>query len=286
MKTKAELAALPDGVHSLTREEYDALPDRANFSTLKWFEKSPAHYHHQLTARDDEDTDARQRGRAVSMAVYEPEKFRSECVVFEGKQRRGKDWEAFVERNPDSEILTEGMHEAAVAIAKSARGCAQAAPYLSGGKGEQTLLWTHVVPDLGAVKGYSIRCKARLDFIANVGAIVDLKNSRDGSPSGFGRQCVNYLSHVQAAFYVDGFKAATGRELPYMIIAVEPAAPYVVQVYQLTPETLQLGREKYMGWLDRLNVCRETSEWPGYATSPMALELPRWALPVDAEEAA
>lgn len=283
MKTKAELAALPDGVHSLTREEYDAIPDRVNFSTLKWMEKSPAHYRHQLTTRDDKDTDARQRGRVVSMAVYEPERFRSECVVFEGKVRRGKEWDAFVDRNPDSEILTETMHETAVAIARSVRSCAMAAPYLSGGKGEQTLIWTHVVNPMGGLDGYRIRCKGRLDFIANAGAIVDLKNSRDGSPEGFGRQCVNYGSHVQAAFYVDGYKAATGHTLPYVIVAVEPVAPFVAQVYAVPEEILELGREKYRGWLDRLNVCRQESDWPGYASAPMPLQLPRWAMPPEDE---
>ncbi len=284
MKTTAELKALPDGVHALSREEYDAITDRVNFSTLKWMEKSPAHYHHQLTARDDKDTDARQRGRVVSLAVYEPEKFRSECVVFDGKSRRGKEWEAFVDKHPDSEILTEAAHETVIAISKAARSCPMAAPYISGGKGEQTLLWTHVVPDMGAVPGYSVKCKGRLDFIANVGAIVDLKNSRDASPIGFGLQVINFFSDVQAAFYVDGYRAATGVLLPYVIVAVEPVAPYVTQVYRLPEAVLQRGREKYMGWLDRRNACLRDNNWGGYADAPIELELPRWAMPVADDE--
>ncbi len=283
MKTIAELRALPDGVHALTRAEYDAIPERVNFSRLKWFEKSPAHYRNQLMNPDTEDTDARQRGRVVSMATYEPDRLHEECVVWKGKARRGADWDDFVEDNEGSEIITEGMLETALNISAAVRTCTMALPYLSGGKGEQTLIWTHTVPDMGAVKGYSIRCKARLDFIANVGALVDLKNSRDASPLGFGRQVVNYLSDVQAAMYSDGYLAATGKRLPYVIIAVEPFAPYVTQVFSVPDRILQRGREKYMGWLDRLNVCRETNEYPGYATAPMELELPRWAMPVDDE---
>lgn len=281
MKTTAELAALADGLHDLTREEYDRI-DRVNFSTLKWMERSPAHYRHHLTARDG-DTDAKQRGRAVALATFEPERFRSTCVVWEGGARKGKAWEAFVLRNPDAEILTEGMHAAAVAIAGAARSCAMAVPYLSGGKGEQTLLWTHVQPPIAALPGYSIRCKGRLDFVTPT-AIVDLKNTKDGSPLGFGRQVVNFASEVQAAFYRDGFLAATGRELRYVIVAVEPVAPFVTQVYEVEGPVLARGREKYRGWLDRLNLCRQTSEWPGYATAPMALELPRWAMPENEDE--
>lgn len=280
-KTKAELQALPDGIHALTREEYDQL-EWVNFSTLKHMEKSPAHYRHSLTARD-EDTDARQRGRAVALATFEPERFRSECVVWEGKARKGKEWEEFVARNPEKEHLTEGMHEAAIAISSAARNCAMAARYLSGGKGEQTLIWTHRVPPIEAVPGYEIRCKGRLDFIATCGAIVDLKNTKDASPDGFGKQCVNYLSHVQAAFYGDGFLAAIGKRMASVLIATEPTPPFITQVYEIDRDVLQLGREKYMGWLDRLNVCRETGSYPGYAESPMALQLPRWALPSDEE---
>jgi len=284
MRSVLELNALPDGVHDLTREEYD-LVDRVNFSRLKWMERSPAHYLHQLTARDAEDTDARQRGRAVSMAVYEPQRFRSSCVVWTGKARRGKEWEEFVDKYPDSEILTVDMHEKAVSIAYAARSCAMAAPYLSGGKGEQTLIWTHVVPEINGMPGYSIRCKGRLDFIANIGALVDLKNTKDGSLDGFGRQCGQYLSHVQAAFYVDGYKAALGKVLPYVIVAVEPEAPFVTQVYEVPLDILQVGREKYMGWLDRLNMCNRDNDFPGYAKAPMPLTLPHWLMPRIFEEA-
>lgn len=280
MRTVAELNNLPDGVHDLTREEYDKI-DRTNFSRLKHIERSPAHFLHELTAVDGEDTDARQRGRAVSAAVFEPERFRSQFVVWTGGARRGKEWEAFKDRNPDAEILTEGMHAHAVGIAKAVRDCAMAKPYLSGGKGEQTLIWTHVSPPVGGLPGYSVKCKGRLDFIAtaNGGAIVDLKSTKDGSPDGFGRECVRYLSHVQAAWYVDGYKAATGRDVPFVIVASEASPPFVTQPYRVDLDLLELGRVRYQGWLDRLNVCRQTSNYPGYAESPMALVLPKWALP-------
>lgn len=269
-------------VSYVLRDEYDRI-DRVNFSKLKHMGKSPAHYEHALTAKC-EDTDAMKRGRAVHLAAFEPERFRAECVVWDMGTRRGSDWEEFKLRNKGREILTEGMNEVALAISKAARSSAMAAPYLSGGKGEQTVQWTHVEPEVLAVEGFSVDCKGRLDFISKAGALVDLKTCADASPEAFGRQVANLEYHVQAAWYVDGYKAATGVELPYVIVAVEAKAPFIVQVYRVPVDLLQLGRERYRGLLRRLHQCRQESSWPGYSDGVLDLCLPKWAAPAVDED--
>ncbi len=157
------------------------------------------------------------------------------------------------------------------------------AKYFAGGKTEVTVLWTHVVEPVAGLAGYSIDCKCRIDFLSNIGAIADLKTTTDASPEKFGRHAFNLEYHVQAAMQVDGYKAATGITLPYVWPVVETSTPYVVQVYDALPEQLELGRIRYRGLLDQLNVCREESDWPGYAKSSMALQLPRWAIPEELE---
>lgn len=269
------------GIHTLTREQYDAL-DRVNFSTLKLIGISPAHYQHRMTTGDSDDTDARARGRCVHLAILEPEKFKEQVVVWDGGTRRGKDWEGFKARNVDKEILKEEAHAEVLAIAKAVRSSMQAAPYLVSGQSEVAVLWDHVVPEIGGLAGYRIKCKSLLDRVTPV-ALVDLKSSRDASPDGFGRECANYEAVVQAAFYSDGYRAATGSSLPYVLLASEAAAPYVVQAYRVTEEQLELGRETYRAWLDRLNLCRQEKAWPGYAETEMDLVLPPWAMPQDDE---
>lgn len=268
----------------LSREAYDALP-RVNWSTAKHMGKSPLHYHHALLA-DSPDTGPRKRGRATHLAVYEPDRFRSECVVWTEGTRRGKAWEAFKAEHRGRELLTESEHATAVTLAKAVRSSAMAAPFISGGKGEQTVLWVHTEPTVGGVEGFSLECKARVDFVANVGAIVDLKTTRDASPEGFGREVARYEYHCQAAFYVDGYEAATGVRLPYVIVAVEAAAPHVVQVYRVPEDLLYLGRDRYRALLRRIHDARSNSSWPGYHTEPLDLTLPRWAAPAEDDAAA
>jgi hypothetical protein len=265
---------LPDGIHRISREDYNGL-DRVNWSTLKHMEKSPAHYHHALL-NPPKDTDAMKCGRCIHMAVFEPERFASECVLWDGGVRRGKDWDKFRSKFDGREILTESEHEDCIAIQRAVRSDGVAAKYVSGGQGEVTALWTHKQDP-----AWSIECKGRIDFVANTGALVDLKSCRDASPEGFGRQLWNLQYHVQAAYYCDGYAAATGRRLPYVIVAVEHDAPHVVQVYTIPDAVLELGRETYRELLERLAWCRSESNWPGYATGELELELPRWAVPLE-----
>ncbi len=296
-----------NGVHDVSRDDYDRL-DRVNWSTLKHMGKSPAHYRRMALDRQAGDTDAKKLGRCSHLATLEPEKFRSEVATWTGDRRAGKEWEAFKKKNNGRELLKQEQHDYCVEIGEAARSCAMAKPYLAGGHGEQTILWSHVVKpapkpiviadndsptvealaqainQATALDGYKIDCKGRVDFVADIGALVDLKTTRDASPEGFGRECARYEYHVQAAFYRDGFRSATGRDLPYIIVAVETSKPHVVQVYRVPDEILDLGRERYRALLDRLYMCRGQSDWPGYGSEVLDLTLPRWATPGEDED--
>ena len=271
------------GVYSIGRSEYDALPDRVNFSTLKKMDENPATYLHALLNKDD-DTDARLEGRAVHTRVYEPELFKSTYVVWEGR-RSGPDWKAFLAKHvaEGHEVLTENMHADVIAVADAIRANAMAAPFLAGGAREQTVLWTLRRPTLAAVDGYEVKMKGRLDFV-RPDSIVDLKTCRTAKPRLFGKQANDLHYLAQAALYVDGLAAATNTPpRPYWIIAAEKKAPHVVQVYRVTEKQLHLGRARYWKWLDELNVCRRNGVYPGYATAPMELTLPAYAMPDDEE---
>lgn len=266
----------------ITREAYDLMPG-VNWSTLKHMGRSPAHYLHALQNKSTDDTDARQRGRVVHQAVFEPERFAAEVVVWPEK-RVGKAYDAFLERHEGKEVVTPRMMEAATVIAKAARTNPMAAKYLAGGMAEHTIRWTYRPPVLPNLPEWSIDCRGRLDFVSELGAIVDLKSTRDASPSGFGREVMRYESHVQAAFYVDGYEASTGVRLPFLFVAVEAAAPHVVQVYRVRDEQLELGRERYEALLAQLQVCRSESRWDGYASAEMELSLPVWATASDEDD--
>lgn len=262
-------------IFNCPRETYERMPG-VNFSTLKHLVKSPAHYRHALTARTL-DTDPMILGRATHLATLEPERFRNEVALWEGGTRRGKVWDAFRAENVGREILKPPAYNACLTLQAAVRNNPDAAKYLAGGQGEITVLWKHVAVAVGAVPAFEMDCKARLDFRADCGALVDLKTARCVSPEEFARACFNLRYHMQAAYYVDGYLAATGKRLPYVVVAVETAPPYVVQVYRIPDAVLDVGRQEYRTLLERLHYCRTNSIWGPYFDGEAELELPRWA---------
>lgn len=276
-------------LYDLPREQYDKLPGM-NWSRLKHIAKSPAHFNHILTNPED-DSDAKKTGRALHLAIFEAEKFRETYVKWDGGTRRGPTWEKFKLANAGFEILTEKEHEQVTAMAGAVRSSAMAAPFISGGKGEVTVQWEYVIPPTAIeqgegrppkiIPGRVIQCRSRLDFIANIGALVDVKGTIDASPEGFAKQVLKFGYHQQSAMYHDGHEAVTGQARPYVLVAVEKKPPYVVQVYRLSEKVMDLGRDGYVSMLHTYGHCLNENMYHGYSGTLLDLELPKWATPDD-----
>lgn len=259
--------AIPNAA-SLTREQYDAATG-INWSALKHMGRSPAHYQ-QAQATPMEDTDALRLGRCVSMAVFEPDIFGARVAVWDGGRRAGKEWQAFCQANAGREILTEEQYAQCIAIQRAVGTDPTASKWIREGRGEVSAQWIHTVA------GRQVLCKGRLDCVAPP-TILDLKTTRDASPEAFGRQSWGLEYHAQAAWYVDGWELATGKRLPYALVAVEKEAPWAVQVYTVPEHVLEIGRQRYRDLLRRLVQCKADNQWPGYSTGPLELTVPRWA---------
>lgn len=85
-----------------------------------------------------------------------------------------------------------------------------------------------------------LQCKARLDYYnsANYG-IIDLKIVADASKNGFMDAVAKFGYYIQAAFYLDITNATN-----MFFIAIEKEPPYMLGIYELAPEAIDLGREK------------------------------------------
>lgn len=311
-------------LYDLPRAQYDAITDRVNFSTLKLMAESPAHYKHAIDAAltaefdprgDDDKSDALLEGEATHVCTIEPDLYggydaenpefapldptapkpepRGRFVVFQGRRsEREKRFQAVMASAAQHRqlILTPAMHATAMRIASAVRASPVAAPLVRGGKREVTITWDHVDPGAPTfeIPGWSIAMKTRLDYLTE-SCITDLKTTRSAKPEHFAKQAWNLGYFMQAAIHLEAAKAATGRDLEYRWIAVEKKRPNVVQVYKPSVKGLLRARQIYSEWLTRLNFCRQSNEYPPYATGLMELDPPHWATPdedVVMEEAA
>jgi len=269
MTHESSAVSTPSGAAILERvtfAEYSQI-QAVNLSTLKELRRSPAHYRHRLlTPR--EDTDAMRIGRCIHAAVLEPETFQAKCALWTGERRYGKTWNKFLTDNAGREILKREEWDLCLAVQRAVRGDKWAAPYLTGGKSELTIVWQDAET--------GIRCRCRLDYLAD--AIADVKTGRDMSPRAFESQSWKLGNHLQCAMYIDAVKASTGRDVGFAFIAVEVAEPHVVQVFQPSPALIEAGREEYKGLLRALKEYREQDRYPGYFDGVLDLNLPRWAV--------
>lgn len=254
----------------LTREQYDAI-DRLNFSKLEEMGKSPAHLRYAMLERPKAPTDPMILGSATHVIALEPDSFFSRFAVWDGERRFGNIWDKHRKENAGKESIREKDYQLAKAMAEAALRHELAGPFLRNGAAEVTILWTVVV------NGVSIELKARIDFARETKALADLKTTHDASEELFQKQCWNMNYYARAAWYVDGYVAAGGPELPYLLVAVESSPPHVVQPYWVPDEYLEIGRDAYRPWLERLAECKRTSQWPGYSDGILELRPPRWA---------
>ncbi len=172
---------------------------------------------------------------------------------------------------PEVIVLTRTDYEIAERCATAVRAHPTAAEWLRGGRAEEVVTWTD--------EETGIACKARLDFITP-GSAIDLKSGRRQTLRDIQADVARYGYHGQLAWYLDGAKRA--KRLPQLgakarLIYVQTEAPFDVVPFEVDSMALSAGRGFYRDLLRKYARCAESEWWPGLATGPVPLELPRWA---------
>lgn len=201
--------------------------------------------------------------------------------------RSGKDWADFVRRHPGATILTATERSGATRIVDAIRSHAIA---------ERLLFGPGMVYETPIIWSDSGRARQSTPDARGPSHNVELKTTRCAAPWRFVRDAANMAYHAQLADQRAAIAYERGGNAPRenYIVAVESAPPYVVQVYELTATTLELGDKLRRIWLERLMIFEATNLWGGYSPGIEPLEIlhdlgpeiadPEWA-EVDAKEA-
>lgn len=249
-------------------------------SMLKELDRSPWHYHERYVARTVPEVDkvSLRRGRAIHALVFEPEDFDRRFPTFYGEKRSAEDKARFA-----------AMDEAAAALdgcalregdAADVRGMAAA---LRADRYVASLLERVMAAELPIeweCQTTGTHCKARLDALAFGGdAVIDLKSTANGSREAFAKSIHNFGYALQAAHYLAGIEARTGkRPSHYLLVVVESEPPHAVAHYRLGARSIEAGERERIRLLDLLAECRDRDHWPAYTQGFEDLEMPDWAL--------
>lgn len=247
-----------------------------HWTTLKQIRESPLHYLNAVT-NEREDTSALIKLRAVHTATLEPEKFEQEYPIFEGKTRRGKEWDAFEAANMGKSILKSSELEDIFAARDAIQANPVAAEYLRDSKREVSIKWTD--------KKTGLELKGRIDAKSySKQALVDLKAGPTEARL-FGKLAARMGYHNQSRLYYDGNTACFPEEAhwPSVLIVYEPKPPFDVVVYRWRDSAMAEAGRHNDELLARVAECRKTGIYPGRYAEEQSLELPQWM--TDGEDA-
>ena len=211
-------------------------------SQLGKLAKSPKALEHYRQYGQPE-TNALIFGRAMHMAIFEPDKFLKEVIVYEGKTRRGKAWEEFKESNKDNTIISASEGETIKRMRDKLYSLPKIKELVTDGDAEVVNCWQD--EDTG------VYCKGKSDMIKEMNGLkvlVDLKTCQEHNEDYFRKSCVKYGYDRQSAFYTDGFKAEE-----FWFEAIEKPGPFDIGLYMCSPEFIEYGRMKYKKLLEQYN---------------------------------
>ncbi len=272
------------GIHEgIPNEVYHHRWEAVNASRLSDLTRSPAHCLWRMVHPSTEQTPAMVFGTAVHCAVLEPEEFEKRyrhdppCPP----ERKPSGWkntndyksQAADLRLAGFELLTSDQLEGCKLIRESIYGEPSAARDLLEAMTATEVSYVADDPATG------LRCKVRPDLLAESAGIVgDLKTTRAGAKSAFGRQIYSLGYHRSKAFYMDCMETLEPRKWEHHVfLVVENTPPYEVAVYDLDPAATEMGRREVRLLLDLYAECKRTGNWPGYDTTVQTVGVPHWA---------
>lgn len=124
--------------------------------------------------------------------------------------------------------------------------------------------------------------RARLDWLPELRGdrlvIVDFKTCDAADPESIAKSVARYAYHQQHAFYADGIAAVLGVMPEFVFVFEEKDPPYLINVVQLDPEAVRIGRALNDRAIDIYRACIKSGEWAGYEDDEVTeISLPAWA---------
>ena len=265
---------------------------RVHFSDLAMMRYSPAHYGHAVTNPKEQT-----RGMTVGALADAMVLGGRGWALYEGKTRRGKEWDAF-EREHAGDVIgiaSEVDEAKEIAVAVLADEAAQSLLTLPGMAYQTCHKWSAfglecscgVPGERGGIDAISIAKRV----------LVDMKVTVSADPGKLMRHAYDRMWHAQLAWYLE----AVGRGIapdyhgigtrdivPEMwstyLICAEATAPHCVTVLRVPELLLRDGRKSLTLWAEKLRACEESGRWPGYTDSIVEMQRPVWIDDLDDED--
>lgn len=131
---------------------------------------------------------------------------------------------------------------------------------------------------LAQIDGTWCRCMADNAPVRPLGrlgpVLVDFKTTTDANPAVIERTVITYGYDLQAAHYLDTWRAATGETRAFVFVFQEKEPPHEVAIVALDGEAMEIGGRQAREARQLWRACLEHGDWPGYAGGIHRIRLP------------
>ncbi|MCM1329975.1 MAG: PD-(D/E)XK nuclease-like domain-containing protein [Ruminococcus sp.] len=244
----------------MTEKEYREHP-AVSRSELWRISESPEKFRYYKD-NPPKSTPALTFGQAFHKAVLLTDEFDGEFAVAPQVDRRTKDgktaWAAFEQSAEGKTVISADDWETIAAMRDKLFSDEYSRRLLSG-EHEKEFFWTD---DLT-----SEPCKCRADALCEAGGIniiADVKTAADARTEPFTRKAFTYGYHMQAAMYLEGVKAVTGKDCEFVFIVIEKEPPYAVNIIKADKNVIERGYNEFRRLLGIYHECKESGDWYGY----------------------
>jgi len=257
------------GIHqNVSYEEYDSW-DAIRATHLKEARTSFKHMRAVVTGEKWKDSPGLTMGRICHTAILEPERYKTDVVVYDGGARRGKDWLAFKADNEGAEIIKASEQGTVDMIQAAVLSDSLCKDMISESLHEVSLLWKN------ERYGYG---KARLDILGNP-YFADLKTTSFIDVYKFKRQFFDLGYDIQYGWITEGLSVLGRKDndmAAYAIVA-EAKVPFDVVTYELEGDVINHGRKEAVALAAGYNACKAVNSFPGVCNQTLiTLSLPEY----------
>lgn len=253
------MSVLKLGFNEISSDDYHNDREFISSSGLKLYLKCPREFYQKYIKLKDEleleEEDGKKSaalifGSLVHTSILEPHLLQTEYSIFDGKSKRGKDYEEFASSQGNKTIITNSQMAHADMLKAVFEENKHAVSLIKDGEPEKTL----------CVEMEGIKIKVRADYLQGE-KIVDLKTTANGvTYNEVQRAIIQWDYALSAALYVDAFTQFTGKQHDFYFVFLGKS-PMGCEVYKASDALLEHGRKKYKDAIKKINKSRETGIW-------------------------
>jgi hypothetical protein len=243
---------------NMPQDDYFSIEAASN-SGLKKLLRSPAHFKYPEPEADD--TRGKQIGRAIHMAILEPDQFAARYKIAEADDRVSAYYKGLAKDLGGEWVLTRPEARRITGMQSSAYRNKRFASYMeSMGRNELTVVSKDPVTGVPA--------KCRFDRKGDANWAFDLKKCQDARVDEFCKAIGNYGYYMQVAFYAAVWEWETGEKMncsrDFPIVAIEENSPHGCLLHDLDEVAIELGRRHFRAGMETYARCLDQGYWPPY----------------------